>query len=253
MFPVNSHTVYVGTSTIGVTVPTMGKIRYVNQGQPFFGGYGRFLVTPMVGTPPPVLPVFCPGALKCGPLKSTAGVTVYAIAGAGVAALLKADPMFTGAIGGKALQPLATPGMNFAGKDIYAVSTAPSPKGTIIGVLASLATGPAPTNMALSNGFFWTTGRVTVSQLGAFGSPEQFVLQGADKRFAGGGGTIQLVAGALSQRPTSGPNANRGWIELRLNDPAATPSLSTGALAVMSAALLGVALFAITRGRKALA
>ena len=75
--------------------------------------------------------------------------------------------------------------------------------------------GPAsgPTNMATATeGFPFATGLITVSAAGAV-PPEVFFAEGSDMRVAGVG-NISLVAGALSDRNLSGPNANRAWISL---------------------------------------
>src|SRR5262249_25579845 len=63
-------------------------------------------------------------------------------------------------------------------------------------------------DMATSVGFPWTTGRVVLSQTGAIGAYEKFTITGKDSRNAHGFGVISLVAGALSNRKFSGPNAN---------------------------------------------
>jgi hypothetical protein len=90
-----------------------------------------------------------------------------------------------------------------------------------IGLNAAMTTwdigpgGPAsgPTNMATATeGFPFATGLVTISAGGAV-PPEFFFAKGSDMRVAGVG-NISLVAGALSDRNLSGPNANRAWISL---------------------------------------
>lgn len=88
-----------------------------------------------------------------------------------------------------------------------------------------------PSNMVTnSKGFPWTTGLLTVSHTAA--SPaEVFYLSGTDMRVAGVG-NISLVSGAVSLRMLSGPNANRGWINLVLPEPTAALS-AVGALAML--------------------
>jgi hypothetical protein len=76
------------------------------------------------------------------------------------------------------------------------------------------------TNAATSAGFPWTTGMITLSQPSAAGTPEVFTITGMDSRM-GGIGTIALVSGALSNRKTTGPNANRGWMRFSLPEPGA--------------------------------
>lgn len=95
--------------------------------------------------------------------------------------------------------------------------------GSITGVGALLTTGGTPmnplpgvANPATSYGGPWTTGRVTITQSAAVPS-ETFIISGGDARAAGlGTGSISLVAGAVSARTLSGPNANRGWLNLTI-------------------------------------
>jgi len=106
------------------------------------------------------------------------------------------------------------------------------PNGTVNGSAA--VGGPGLTNMVTaSKGFPWTTGFLTVSQPGAV-PPEVFFLSGTDARVAGSG-NISLVAGALSLRALSGPNANRGWLSLNLvNTPEPTAVFgAAGALGML--------------------
>ncbi len=52
------------------------------------------------------------------------------------------------------------------------------------------------------------------------GSPEIFVISGFDNRTATNHvGSISLVAGAVSDRVLSGPNVNRGWLNLVVKQP----------------------------------
>jgi hypothetical protein len=107
------------------------------------------------------------------------------------------------------------------------------PFGTI---QSSLGVGAAfPSNMVTaSKGFPWTTGFVTISQPGAV-PPEIFFLSGTDRRVAGIG-NLSLVSGSLSVRALSGPNANRGWLTLRLVTPEPSAVLAAGG----ALAMLGV-------------
>ena len=107
--------------------------------------------------------------------------------------------------------------------------------GTITSVLSSGIAGSGVSNGAISYGAPWTTGRITVSNLAA--SPvETFILSGSDLRTPVSGlGTISLVSGALSIRSLSGPNANRGWLNLEVI--AAVPALPPGALAAATGLL----------------
>ena len=82
------------------------------------------------------------------------------------------------------------------------------------------------TNMALSDGFPFTTAKITISAMNANGGAEVWVISGDDNRTPGGAGTIQMVAGALSARPLSGPNANRAWVRLVLVKLPPVPTMS---------------------------
>jgi hypothetical protein len=114
------------------------------------------------------------------------------------------------------------------------VPTAPSP-GAFFGVVGGAGTvlsltqvlGPGLTNGGTSWGGPWTTGMLTASAPTA-GPPEKFTLSGSDARSTvsknkapgapdhGGIGNLSLVAGGFSQRSISGPNANRGWLNLEI-------------------------------------
>lgn len=111
------------------------------------------------------------------------------------------------------------------------------------GIITSLGAGIGPgiPNPAIQGGGPWTTGMVTVSQTAALAGDEIFMLTGFDARVSGVG-TISLVAGGLSSRATSGPNANRGWLNLVIG-PAVeieVPSISAPIVAAL-AVLLSVA------------
>lgn len=101
--------------------------------------------------------------------------------------------------------------------------TTPNPGaflGTVTGMGAVIALnvtlGPGTTNKGTSWGGPGTTGMVTASNPSAT-PPEKFTLTGNDGRNAGiGTGTINLVSGGFSQRTISGPNANRGWVNLTI-------------------------------------
>ena len=95
--------------------------------------------------------------------------------------------------------------------------------------------GAGAANPATNFGGPYTTGMVTVNQSAALGTPEVFVLTGSDNR-VNGVGTISLVAGGLSDRALSGPNANRAWLNFTVGGD--TPGLSSwgvGLVAVMLA------------------
>jgi hypothetical protein len=68
-------------------------------------------------------------------------------------------------------------------------------------------------NPMTSYGVPWTTGRITISVTAALGPDEIFTFTGSDNR-VNGVGSISLVAGGVSERGVSGPNGNRGWLNL---------------------------------------
>lgn len=124
------------------------------------------------------------------------------------------------------LTTLAFRAVNFGGNPV-------GPNGTITSSIA--VGGPGLSNMVTaSKGFPWTTGFITVSQPGAV-PPEVFFLSGTDTRVAGQG-NLSMVSGALSLRNLSGPNANRGWVQMQLAvpEPSALFALS-GALLMLGA------------------
>jgi len=106
------------------------------------------------------------------------------------------------------------------------------PLGTITNIVQP-GLGAGVANAATSYGGPWTTGRLTISQTQAIGSPEIFVISGFDNRTATNHvGSISLVAGAVSDRTLSGPNANRGWINWVVKQPfGLVPALTTPGLA----------------------
>jgi hypothetical protein len=107
-------------------------------------------------------------------------------------------------------------------------------------------------NSAAGFGGPWTTGQLTVVQTKA--SPtEIFTLSGSDGRAPTGIGPISLVAGGLSNRARSGPNANRGWLNLVVGPVIPiVPSLSGWSVASLGLVLLGIgaAGLALARRRK---
>ena len=108
---------------------------------------------------------------------------------------------------------------------------------------------PGLNNMATSSvGFPWTTGMITMMAPLAAGAPETFTITGMDNRGANGAGTIQLVAGSISDRVKSGPNANRGWIRLTMRTlPIATPAVPPSALVAGAGLMLLAAGYAVRR------
>jgi len=218
------------------------SIRYSNRflGKRF-GGPGRFAISP--GVPG--------GGLNPGP------VTVYAIAiptaGAGfppcvhtaltpvpfpvpgnpacVGALVAAFPTGKAAIGAAVGVTATTPGGPHIAPNVGIGAFGPGllkplgPPGTVSFFMLIPMTASV-SNAASSDGFPWTTAMLTISAMSAMGGAEKFIISGDDNRTALGAGTLQMVSGALSTRPLSGTNANRGWVKLILADPNAVPALS---------------------------
>jgi hypothetical protein len=108
------------------------------------------------------------------------------------------------------------------------------------------ATALLPTNAAVSKNGKWTTGRLTIKNTAA-APPETFTLSGRDRRTRHGGGTIQMVSGSLSTRAFTGPNANRGWVELTMLGIHELPALSPMSLGVMAGLMLLGAGYAMRR------
>ena len=199
-------------------------------------------------------------ALTPGPaagLVPAAPITIYAVAlgtpgfppcthpafggtnAACVGALLNAMATGVAAIGQPAGAIVTTPG-GVGGlppqPGIVVGKFGATPIGTVSAAVFTPTGNPGGTNMATSFGYPFTTGKITLKAGNATGAPESFVISGNDTRTAGGAGTIQMVAGALSFRTISKENANRGWVRLVLVAlppvPAMSP-LSTGIMIVL--------------------
>jgi hypothetical protein len=265
-FPATSSTVMFSlggrtgaTTTTFTTAGAGSKIFYSNALAQIFGGPGQFFVG-NPGLPNPgfytgvnatvwALAVPGPGAPPCAhPAFGGANAAC-------VAAILQAVP----AVGLGGPGPWGAPvgfTVSTAGGTSMALATSPGttmtakPKKGVepgIMVVSALAGGTiaksvftamaptamtAPTNMAVSNGFPWTTGMIVVSAPAAIGAPEKFTLTGMDTRVSGVG-AIQLVSGTLSTRVLSGPNANRAWLRLNLPEPSSTLA-AAGGLAMLA-------------------
>jgi hypothetical protein len=231
-----------------------------------FGGPGQFNLRPAFLEPNETDP---PGILD-------AQVTVYAIAipgpppppvtGAGgnppcvhtlltpvpfpgpghpfcVAALIEAVPSGLAAQGGPIGTSVMTTPMNvIPAIGVGAFGPGPlhptGPPGTLS--LFVVGTMPGPLNNAASDGFPWTTAKISISAMSAMGGAEVFVISGDDQRTANGAGTIQMVSGSLSTRPLSGDNANRAWLRLVLvaNPDVPVPSMSVLGLATTAGLML---------------
>lgn len=144
-----------------------------------------------------------------------------------------ASPAGTGGQGAPFGFFVATTGMLANPSGVAVVSA--DANGVLTAVLASnLGTGLPNGNT--SYGGPWTTGMITVTNAAALGSAETFTLTGGDNRTAAGAGTISLVSASVSNRLLSGPNANRGWLNLTLGAAGfnpAVPAMSPQSLAAI--------------------
>lgn len=163
-----------------------------------------------------------------------APVTVYITVGAigggccpgtGAVGLVAAVPTGNGGVGGTTTTTVNTPGIALA-PNVAAGAFGASPSGQPLAMPALVATNTLlPTNAATSQGAPWTTGRIVAKNGRPSPDNETFTLTGNDGRTALGGGTIQMVSGAVSARVATKENANRGWVQLNLNPVGVTPAL----------------------------
>ncbi len=140
------------------------------------------------------------------------------------------------------------------------VPTAPSPgaffanvapAGTVLTLLTPL--GPGLSNGGTSWGGPWTSGMLTASAPTAC-PPEKFTLTGSDNRTVGtgpgGAGALSLVAGGFSQRAISGPNANRGWLNLAIGPVIShVPALTAHGVAALVTLMLLAGAYVLRRRR----
>jgi hypothetical protein len=130
------------------------------------------------------------------------------------------------AFGGTGMSPGAAPPLG-------ALSVTVLANGIILGATPTALSGNGLPNAASSAGAPWTTGMVTISVTAALGGAEIFAITGSDARVSGVG-AISLVAGSVSNRSLSGPNANRGWLNLSIGSPlGALPSMSGPGIAAL--------------------
>ena len=215
------------TTTI-MGIPGVASVRY-SASAAQFGGPSRTKVIPATE-----IAVWAHSSAIVAPCKHPAfgGSTASPNDTGCIAVMVKALPMTLGVAGAPiAAPPETTPGGPVMTKGVRVVSV-PTSMGLV--AMSAVAAMTAPiSNMATTEGFPFTTDMLTISQPAAKGSPEVFTLTGMDSR-VGGVGTISLVAGALSDRVTTGPNANRSWARYTLPEPGAV----LGAAAAL--AMLGV-------------
>jgi MYXO-CTERM domain-containing protein len=118
--------------------------------------------------------------------------------------------------------------------------------GVITGITPT-GLGPGIANPATSYGAPWTTGMLTVSVTANVGpNPSVFVMSGADNR-VNGVGTISMVSGSVSDRGTSGPNANRGWLNLNVGPSGTVPAMSVSGYAAAAGLIVLAGAFALRR------
>jgi hypothetical protein len=253
-----------GAKTTTLTTALGNNIRYSNPLASKFGGPAQFLLSPGPAaglyTAAPVtlygIAVPGPGNPPCVHTALTTGMG-GPFPGPGspacVAGLLQALPTGIagpgGPLGGIITTPGGTPAAVVAGGPIPGVGIgAFGPNGTVqFFMFTPAGTMAGLTNMATSVAAPFTTGMITLSAPLAAGAPEIFTITGKDSRTAGGAGTIQLVSGALSQRTTSGPNANRGWVRLVLALTHDLPALSPSMSVVFAVIMLATFGFAVRR------
>jgi len=166
-----------------------------------------------------------------------------------VAGVVLAMPSGLGGPGGVSTISVSTPGALVTGANVAIAKIGNTPKGTFLpGLAPPVVTKPYPLpaalntllpphNAAQSQPGPWTTGQIIITNAAATPA-ETFTLSGKDSRTGAGNGTIQMVSGALSTRFATGPNANRGWIQLELTSIGGVPSMSPVGLAATAGLLL---------------
>jgi len=152
-----------------------------------------------------------------------------------LASMALATPQPTGAQGAAFGVIVSTMGMAPPSGKLYITVTG---AGAIAAATPTAAMGAGLPNPATSYGGPWTTGMLTVSVTNNVGpNPEIFMLSGSDARAVNGAGALSLVAGSVSARLLSGPNANRGWINMQIGPPsgAHVPVMPIAGLAAFGA------------------
>jgi hypothetical protein len=149
-----------------------------------------------------------------------------------VIAMALASPNSTGTggvgsvFGGSGMSPGAAPASGILTGMVTAM-------GLVTSATPTGAMNPGLANPASGGGGPWTTGMLTISVTAALAGAEVFVISGGDSRVSGVG-SISLVAGGVSNRGVSGPNANRGWLNLTIGSPlGALPSMSGPGIAAL--------------------
>lgn len=121
-----------------------------------------------------------------------------------------ATPATEGAVGNEFGFVNSTPGAAPNPGAFFATIAA---NGQVNAVFGNLGAGAA--NPVTEFGGPWTAGTVMITVTENAGPVDEiFTLMGADARTANGQGAISLVAGSVSARTLTGPNANRGWLNM---------------------------------------
>lgn len=234
-----------------------GTMLYSNALGARFGGPASFAISsgdPIAGDLFPAAPVTV--WIK---INGTTPACTFMLTGMGPACIngvILALPTGLAGPGGAVSPTVMTPGLVIPGLNVAAVKMGLTPLGTHVPGLVTLhatslsmtamvpapflvAMAALPTNMAMSQPGPWTTGQVIIANPAAMPATETWTLSGRDDRTALGGGAIQMVSGALSTRPASFANANRGWVRLELSRIGAkVPSMSPMGFAAAAALIL---------------
>jgi hypothetical protein len=260
-WPNVAATLSTGMAPPAVIGPAFGgTLTYSNAIGTRFGGPAAFAISsgdPIAGDIFPQAPVTVILKVAAAGGVSTPPCTHTAQGGAnagclGIVVFAKPGPL--GGVGQSGT--IATPGgvvtataNNPNASNRLALKLGVSPLGTNLAppILISPAF-PLPPNAAMSRGGGWTTGMLVVANPAAVPATETWTISGKDARTHFGGGVIQLVSGAVSARPLSGANANRGWVRLVLRPRVPVPSMSV--MGIASLVGLMVVAFGYTMRRK---
>lgn len=213
-----------GCANVAAGTPIPGLMRYTRTageiGGPARASLGGTANVALVASP---VSGMAPCTAGAGGSNNPACLAIFALA----------TPAGTGAQGGAFGVVVSTAGGTPSPGLFFATV---GPIGTVLNVQTGLPLGPGLPNPATSYGGPWTAGKLTVSMTGVnTGTPtsEVFVLSGSDMRAPGTGqGSVSLVSGSVSARTLSGPNSNRGWINMAIAPPfGVVPAMTTPGLA----------------------
>lgn len=234
----------VAPNTLTVPGPVGSSLTYSNTLGNRFGGPAQFRLTPTVagGVHPAIavtvyikINATTPACTHNAFGGTDPGCVAGLLAG-GMTVTSPAAPILLGH-GAMTATTVMIPNAPVPAPNVAVVQLGTAPLGTVIMAVAAAA-ATLPTNDATSQGGPFTTGQVIIANGAAGGAAETFTLEGRDDRTVGGAGTIQLVSGAVSDRTTSGPNANRAWVRLTLTSLPKVPSMQWWGLATLGALVL---------------